>query len=409
MANFFETNNFIDKVVLTEFENNLHMAKTVNRQFQNTFSPQSGTQVRIRKPTRYVPVSGQDLTAQVQDIQERTVTLNIDTHQNVLVEVTSEQLALELDDFMREILNPAILQLANKIDSDLYQSSLAFYNAVGTAGTAVNSLATMNQARTLLTSQGVSLSPRSACLNPIDGGALSTAQQQYFNYANFNEDVVDNGMVGRMAGFEIYEVQNTAISLLSSASLGAGPYAVNGPVANGATTVNVDGLTPGVTIYAGAIFTIAGVGAVNPITRNPTGFIKQFANYADVVVDGLGNAALTLNPEDAIVFNVIYLNSQYNNVTALPVDGATVLFEASHSVNPAYCPEAFTLAMIKLPEFNNKGAYSRTFSDPKSGISFRVGEQASIVQDKQFIRVDCLYGLRAFQEYGCRIMGSYTA
>lgn len=408
MANFFETNDLISEVVLTEFENNLHMAKTVNRQFQNVFSSSSGYTARIRKPTRYVPVSGQDLTGNIQDIQERTVNLTIDRHENVLVAVTSEQLSLELDDFMREVINPAVLQLANKVDSDLYETSLRLYNAVGTAGSSPNSLDIINNARTLLTSQGVALSPRSICINPVDGGALASAQQQYFNYSNFNQEVVDDGMVGKMGGFNIYETQNTVTSVLSDAPIGAGPFAVNGAVINGATTINVDGLTPGVTIFKGAVFSIAGVGSVNPITRAATGYRKQYVVDADAVVDGGGNVALTLDAEDAVIYTGVYLTSMYDNVTALPLDDAQVFFEASHMVNPAYNPEAFTLSMIKLPEFNGQGIQNRTFADPKSGISLRIGKEANLIQDKQYIRVDCFYGLRCFPEYGCRVMGSYT-
>jgi hypothetical protein len=399
MANAFQNESLFAKKVLQEFNNNLIFARTTNRQFQDTFTNNSGKTVDIRRPTRFVTTSGADATGQIQDIVQRTVPLTIDRREKVVTSVDSEQLALNLDDFTREIIQPAMLQLANKVDLDLYTLGKGVYNAVGTAGTAPNSFSIINDARTKLSSYGVRTDPRYLCMNVVDGGALADGLQTQFNTQEFNREILDKGVMGRMCEFDIYQVQNTTDVTTADGAIGT-PL-VNGAVASGATTITMDGFTPNITIFEGAIFTMAGVGAVNMLTRLKTGLIQQFVVTADTLVDGAGNAVIPISP--AIVFD----GGPYVNVTALPADNAAVVFEASHTINLAYHPEAFTLAMIKLHEPNDSGAYVRTMSDSDSGISVRMSKQYNNITDITSIRFDILYGIQVFPEYAARVMGSY--
>jgi len=401
MANVFQNESLIAKKVLQEFENNLVFARTVNRQFQDTFTNNSGTTVNIRRPTRFVTTSGADATGQIQDIVQRTVPLTIDRREKVVTSVTSEQMALNLDDFNREVIQPAMLQLANKVDLDLYNLGKGVYNAVGTAGTAPNTFGIINDARTQLTAYGVRTEPRYACFNVVDGGALAAGLQGQFNYQNFNKEILDKGVIGRMCDFDMYQVQNTTDVQTADGAIGT-PL-VNGAVASGATTITMDGFTAGITIFEGAIFTIAGVGAVNQITRNKTGLIQQFVVTADTLVDGGGNAVLPIAP------TIVFDGGPYVNVTALPVDNAAVVFEASHTINLAYHPEAFTRAMIKLYEPNDSGAYAKTMVDSDAGISVRMTKQYDNITDVTSLRFDILYGIQVFPEYATRIMGSFNS
>jgi hypothetical protein len=403
MANVFQNESLISKVVLEEFKNNLVLAKTVNRQFQDTFTNNSGTTVNIRKPTRYTTSSGADATGQVQDIIQRTVPLTIDRREKVVTSVTSEQLALNLDDFNREVIQPSMLQLANKVDVDLYTLGLQVYNNVGTAGTAPNTFGVINDARTKLDSFGVRTSPRYACLNVLDGGALASGLQGQFNYSDFNREILKEGYIGEMAGFGMHQVQNTVESVLTDEPTGdIGSPVVGVDTPSGQTFISMTGFTAGITIFAGAVLTVAGVGAVNPITRTKTGQLAQFVVTADTVVDGGGAADIPVSPAPVLA------GTPYDNVTALPLAGAPVIFEASHTINLAYHPEAFTLAMIKLWEPNDSGAYAKTMVDSDAGISVRMTKQYDNITDVTSLRFDILYGIQVFPEYATRILGSYA-
>jgi hypothetical protein len=120
------------------------------------------------------------------------------------------------------------------------------------------------------------------------------------------------------------------------------------------------------------------------------------------VVDGGGAADIPVSPAPVLA------GTPYDNVTALPLAGAPVIFEASHTINLAYHPEAFTLAMIKLWEPNDSGAYAKTMVDSDAGISVRMTKQYDNITDVTSLRFDILYGIQVFPEYATRILGSYA-
>ncbi len=214
---------------------------------------------------------------------------------------------------------------------------------------------------------------RYACFNVLDGGALATGLQSQFNYSDFNRGILKEGYIGELAGFTCHQVQNTAVSKLASGAIGT-PL-VNDTVVSGDTTISMDGFTSGITIYKGAVFTIAGVGAVNPATRRGTGLSQGFVVTADTVATG-GAAVIPIAP------TIIYDGSPLTNVTALPADDAPVTFSASHTINIGYHPEAFTLAMIKLDSPEGAGAKARTVVDKDHpGARRTPGEDHSVQRD----------------------------
>jgi len=405
-SNIFQNESLIAKTVLSEFENNLVMARTINRQFEDTYNNNTGVTINIRKPTRYVVTSNADITTDLQAIQQRVVPLTIQFRDVVAMTVTSQQLALNLDDFTRECITPAMLQLANKVDSRIYDSSLSIYNYTGTAGTAPNSFSVVNSARTKLTALGVRTDPRYLMFSVNDGGAVSDGLSSQFNYARFNQEILDKGVIGNMAGFDMYEVQNNITSIRSSIPDGTtiGTPVVDINSVSGDTIIAMLGLTPNITgiLNKGAVFSVAGVGAVNPIDRKPTGQPMNFVVTEDANSDSVGFSRVSIAP------TIIFDGGPYVNVTALPTVGAAITVQGSHTLNVAYHPEAFTMAMIKLPEFNEAGAYMKTMVDTKSKVSIRMTKQYQIIPDLLIVRFEVLYGVECFPEYATRLMGSFN-
>jgi len=206
MPNNLLTNDIILRTALMEFTNNLVFAKTARRTYQDKFDPTTGGTIRIRKPTRYESRTGENIS--VQPINEQYTTITVGEMEGVDVEVTSRELALQLDDFNREILNPAMVTLANKIDSLLYASSIRISNFVGTAGTAPNSFAVANDANARLNSFGVPQGKdRFMLLKSFDAAKLQNAMYNTFN-ENFNKQIILDGSMGNLAGFDCYSVQN---------------------------------------------------------------------------------------------------------------------------------------------------------------------------------------------------------
>lgn len=377
-----------------EFKNQLVLAKTCNRQYQPLFDNDTGTTIRIRKPTRLTSASGAALVTQ--SIQQRTVPLTISNRQHVGITLTTQELTLQLDDFQANVIRPAMQTLANVVDTSIYQAGInTFYNYVGTAGVAPNSLPTVINAGAKLNMFGVPRSDRFCIMSENDGAVLKGGLYNLFNQ-DFNSEIILEGSLGRLSGFDFYTAQNVQRPTASSTTYGT-------PLVNGAgqsgTSLIVNGLTNGMTIYAGAKFQIAGVSAVNPISYNSTTQLANFTVANTVTADGSGNATLTITPG-------IQLTGPYQNVTALPITGAAITFQATHTMNLAYHKEAFTLAMINLYAPKETGAWARNLVDKDANISLRMVRQYNIGTDEDVVRVDALWGVGAFGEYGVDLMGS---
>jgi hypothetical protein len=404
MANNLLTNDIILRTALMEFDNNLIFAKTARRDYQDKYDPTTGNTIRIRKPTRYIVREGK--TIQIQDINSQNTDMVIAYQDGVDIAVTSEQLALQLDDFNREVLNPAMVTLANKVDTRLYDTTIDIYNNVGVAGTAPASFAVMNNAAARLDSFGVQRdNNRFALLKTFDSASLQSSLYNTFN-ENFNKDIILRGSMGNLAGFDVYSVQNPIRPLFSSLDTdGAQPVSVLGtPLVNGASqtgsTLVCDGFTISTTgiVKAGATFTMAGVNSVNPVSREDTGQLAQFVVTADANSDGSGNVTLSIDPP-------ITLTGPYQTVTAAPANNAALTFNKSHNINIAYHKEAFALSVVKMPVGNN-GAYQKNMVNEKAKVSLRMSRQFDIINDRDIIRFDILYGVKCFPDYATRILGS---
>jgi P22 coat protein - gene protein 5 len=141
-------------------------------------------------------------------------------------------------------------------------------------------------------------------------------------------------------------------------------------------------------LNVGDIITIAGVNAVNRITKQDTGQVNQFVITAPAAV---GAVSLSIYP--AIVPPVGGSTVQYQTVTASPANNATisVVTPASqvYRKNIVFAPEAVTMATadLELPRGVQEAA-RETFD----GLSIRMVSQYNIMTDQFVTRLDVLYG-----------------
>lgn len=402
LPNDLKTNDMIGKHVLMEATNNLVGARTCRRQWEKDFSNRTGSNLRIFKPTRYVSQDGPTIS-DVEAIEQRTTDLAVLNYKTIPVALTDENQTLQLDSFLDTIMAPVGREMGNTVDKIFYQEAKRVYNYVGTAGTAPNSFAAINAANTKLNLQGVPMADRMCLMNVSDGASVQDGLSTQFNYQAFNERILDTSKMGRLANFDFYQAQNVAAQVTASGAVTAGTVTLSASAVSGATTLSLTGLTASITLYDGAVFQVAGVGSVNPLSRVPTGQIMNFVVDGDQVVSGGGTITLAIQPQ------IIYDGGPYTNVTSLPASGATVTFQASHNINVAYHPEAFTLAMIQLPTGQN-GCYQKTFTDKESGISIRMTRQFQFNTANDMIRFDCYFALKCiYPEFATRILGSTPA
>lgn len=402
MANTLLNISMVTREALRVLENNLSFAKGVNRQYDDQFAiagAKIGDTLNIRKPVRYVGRSGAALS--VEDATETSTPLVLNTQFGVDVNFTSKELTLNVDDFSKRILQPAVAAVANKIDRD----GLALYkdvaSAVGTPGTVPSTLKLYLQAGAKMDFEAAPRDKqRSVVIDPNAQVEIVDALKGLFQSSEKIADQYESGNMGLAGGFKWSMDQNVNVHTVGP--LGGTPL-VNGAGQSGASLVT-DGwsLAAALRLRKGDVFTIAGVNAVNPQSRQSTGQLRQFVVTADVSSDAGGNATIPIFPS-------ITASGAFQTVDAAPADNAAItVLGAANTLSPAniaYHKDAFALGCADLLLPKGVDMASRV-SDDQLGMSLRMIRAYDINNDKFPCRLDVLYGWKAvYPELACRIQG----
>lgn len=115
MANTFLTPDIIAREALMVLRNNAVMANLVHRDYSDEFVGGVGDTITVRKPATFV-ANEYDGAIEVQDATEAAVPVVMDKHLDVSFAVTAKQLTLDIEDFSKQLLVPAMQAIADKVD-----------------------------------------------------------------------------------------------------------------------------------------------------------------------------------------------------------------------------------------------------------------------------------------------------
>jgi hypothetical protein len=140
----------------------------------------------------------------------------------------------------------------------------------------------------------------------------------------------------------------------------------------------------------GDVFTIAGVFAVNPQTRQSTGSLQQFTVTA--AATGSSTATLNISPALYTASNALATVLSFPQASAVVtmVGSATV----SYPQNLIYHKDAISFATADLLLPQGVDMASRQVHN---GISLRIVRQYDINNDRLPCRIDVLYGYNAIR------------
>lgn len=406
MADVILTPTVIAKEALTQLDNSLQMGNLVYRDYDQEFGPTKiGSTVTIRRPVQFTVSNG--ATLQLQDVQEGSLTLAVDTQKHVGFDFLTTDLTLTITDFSTRYIKPAMIQLANQIDGDL----LGLYNAVpswvGTPGQVINSLTDWNLAPQRLTERSVPMDGNvSGILAPSDFYGLAGNLGGIFVQA-IASDAIKQAKLPPLSGIDVYMAQNVKAHTV-------GTYA-GSPLVNGATqgvtyasvltsmvsNLITDGWTT-TTLNKGDIFTIAGVFAVNHITKATLDYLQQFV-VQSAVSSVAGNMTIS-------VFPAIITSGPYQTVSADVADNAVITVlgtsATAYRQNMAFHRDAFALVTVPIvaPPSNSGVAFS---SQTYKGLTVSYASQFDITNFRQIYRFDVLYGVKAIDpRLATRISGT---
>jgi hypothetical protein len=386
MANSLLTIDMITRKALEILENNLVLTRNVNRQYDDSFAVEGakiGSTLRIRLPDRALVTDGAAL--QTQDDNEQFTTLSVASQKHIGINFTSAELTMQLDDFADRVLKPRISQLASSIDADVANAYKAIGNSVGTPGTTPSTSLVLLQAQQKLNENAAVMSPRYATVNPAANAGLVEGMKGLFNPTDTISKQFKNGMMG--TGVLGYDEINMSQSIKQHTTGNWGTTITTGAsvTAEGTSSISISFTGTGSTWKVGDVFTIAGVFAVNPQTRESTGSLQQFVVTEDLTATTSGTLKF---------FPALYSSAHpLATVDALPPSGRAVTMLGSansqYAQNLVYHKDAITFATADLLLPQGVDMASRAVHN---GISLRVVRQYDINNDRMPCRIDVLYG-----------------
>jgi hypothetical protein len=401
VANSLLTIDMITRKSLEILENSLVLTRNVNRQYDDSFAVEGakiGSTLRVRLPDRALVTDGAAL--QVQDDNEQFTTLSVAQQKHIGVNFTTAELTMQLDDFAERVLKPRVSQLASSIDADVANAYQTIFQSVGTPGTTPATSLVLLQAQQKLNESAAVMSPRYATVNPAANAALVEGMKGLFNPTSTISRQFKNGMMGEgILGFE--EVNMSQSIKVHTTGTRTGAHTVTTTVSTqGATTINITG-TGTQTLRRGDVFTIAGVFAVNPQTRESTGSLQQFTVLADATASGGAYTNVQISPAIFTASNALA------TVDSFPQAAAVVTFLGAASTqfpqNLVYHKDAITFATADLLLPQGVDMASRQVHN---GISMRIVRQYDINNDRMPCRIDVLYGYSVIRpQMACRLWG----
>ena len=392
----------ITRKALAILHQKLNFVGNVNRQYDDRFAQTGakiGTALNVRMPAKYTVRTGATLSAQ--DYTERSTPLNVSSQYGVDVSFTSVELTMSLDDFSERVLDPAMAQLAAKIEGDCLADAYKLVSNYTNATT--NALMTykyFQQGGSNITKKLGPMASRSAIMSPASVVEFNDAVKGLFHQSNQIEKQYREGLMGRTGGFDVYE--NTLIpshttgslagsSLTNGTALGTGTTTQNTWVSQ--TTLSVDGATSATTLKAGDIITLSGVYDVQPETKGNYGKLKTFVVQSDVTLTTQATAySVVVKPGMIYGTGNAYQNCVLSGVAN--TDGLTVTrigaASSGFGQDLQFHKDAFVFATADLEDVSRYGAWgSRATQD---GISLRVARQYAISSDTVPCRIDVLFG-----------------
>ena len=390
MGNSLLTIDMITRKTLEILENNLVLTRNVNRAYDDSFAVEGakiGSTLRIRLPDRALVTDGAAL--QVQDDNEQYTTLTVSSQKHIGVNFTSAELTMQLDDFAERVLKPRVSQLASSIDNDVANSYKGIYSSVGTPGTVPSTSLVLLQAQQKLNEYAAPMNNRYATVNPAANAGLVEGMKGFFNPVDTISRQFKNGLMGTgVLGYDEVSMSQSIVNHTTGSRSTADTILVNGTVSTqGQSTLSFDGGTGSATVNVGDVFTVAGVYAVNPQTRQSTGSLQQFVVTAAATATGGAWTSVSVSPPMYTSSNALA------TIDSFPQDGAALTFLGAASTNYpqnlVYQKDAITFATADLLMPQGVDMASRQVHN---GISLRIVRQYDINNDRMPCRIDVLYG-----------------
>lgn len=406
MANNLSSNTTtkVARAFLKKFKSSRVLCKTVNTSLytgDNSFTPQYGDTIYVKRPTDYkaIRTADGDLSAQsTSPIISGRAACTVQNYITVWIDWTNKEEALQLDQ-LEDILAPAATRVVTELETSLGTYMRQNCGLVsGIPGNAVTTWEQVANSGALMQSVGIPMdAPWYYVMNPFTQTKLASAQSGIYAESLVKSAWEKAQIPTNFGGLQAISsnalpVFTGGVSADRAGTLSATPTATYVAAKDSMTqSLAVTGFTAGGTIVAGDVIEVTGRYRLNMSTRalvvDATGApIKWRA----VVVTG---ATLNSSGAGTIVCTgpAIYESTgAYNTVdTALTSGDVVTLLGATAYVgapNLVYHKQAFALSTVRLPKLHTWD----TVAETEDGFSIRVTKYSDGTANTQKLRLDLL-------------------
>jgi hypothetical protein len=395
MPNVMQNTDLIANEGLMHLENALVFGGLISNDYSSKFQSVGDT-INIRRPTQYaVQRDNLDISGGAQDIIQGTVPVTLRKTGTVPIKITALERTLDFDRLSEDVIKPAMIALADTIEQDIAAQYFKFYHLTGTPGTIPSTFLDLANSGAVMTDGAIPGTGRVAIHSPAATAALADGLKAVYVQSKA-KTALEEADFGRYARFQNYESAHAPTHIVG--------VATGTPLVNGAgqsvtydaakdtfsQTLNTDGWTNSTAniLRAGDVFTIAGVNAVNPVSKQNTGRLQTFTVLSNATSGAsTGPAALTISPP-------IITSGAYQTVTAAPADNAAITVKTGtggtgYKQSLLMHPAAMTLVTRPLDIPSGQGLKTSTKSGNKVSVS--VSEFVDGTTLTQTIRFDMLY------------------
>lgn len=394
MANTILTPTAVTREALRVLHAKLKFIGSINREYDDQYAKKGakiGNDLKIRLPNQYNVRTGAVLD--VQDTAETSVTLTVATQKGVDINFSSEEMTMDLDDFSKRILVPAMSRLASEMEKDAYSMYKDVYNMVDSDAAAIDYVDILDARRKLIENLVPDEDMLACQLAPFHVPKLLNDLKALRNDPSRISENFKTGMVASFAGTDFYQNTHATNHTTGTAVVGDTLYNVSGANQSGASLTVNTGTT---TFLIGDVITIEGCNAVHPETKADLGYLQQFVITAN---SGANATTLAISPS-------IVTSGARQNVSAAPTNGGAISkigggASATLNTSMLYHKDAFTFATADLIMPQGVDFSARQVLD---GISMRIVRMYDINNDQFPCRLDVLYGYKAIRpQLACRI------
>lgn len=394
--------------------NNMRFGANVARDYSDEFAKEGakiGYTTNVRLPQRYKVTKGTALVAQ--PVEDKVVPISVTDQANVGLDFSMASLTMEVEDYRKRYIDPAVDSLINTFDLDgLKRAYKAVANCVGTPGTVPGSTGTVQDcnrvyllAGTKLTDIGVPEDGRVAMINAKMHAYLTSANAGLFHPG---KQIAEGWRTGQFSGEALgvqkwFTTQN--IPRHTVGPLGGTPQ-ISGAGQTGSSI-----LTKGWTAAAAArlkegdVVQFDGVYEINTLNYESTGDLKDFVVTQDFASAADGTGTINIWPP-------LVTSGNYQNCSASPADSAaiTIFGHASSYASKVsaqgliYDPDAFAAVMVDLEQPGGSLWVNERISNKALGVSVRFLKNYKIETDQSPARLDIMYGWKTIRgELACRV------